>query len=388
MSELRFGIIGIGNMGHTHAKNIFEGKISNLKLTAVCDIDEAKLEKAKEEFPGVKTFNNYKDLITSGEVDAVSIATPHYFHHEMAIYAFENNLHVLTEKPAGVRTSDVMLMNEAAEKSGKVFGIMWNQRTNQLFQKAKEIMDNGVLGTPKRLIWINTNWYRTQSYYNSATWRATWVGEGGGVLLNQSPHNMDIMQWIFGMPDAVYATCSNGLWHNIEVEDDATIICYYKNGATASFITSTGEFPGTNRLEVSGSKGKMVLEKGTLTLTLTEGDEREFCFACPEGFPSFPTTEEVITQTERESGHIGILQNFTNAVLFGEELLAPGKEGINEITISNAAYLSSWTGEKVTLPLDTERFNSILDKLIENSKLREVKGKKAPGQTSRWQVNW
>lgn len=389
MKELKLGIIGIGNMGYTHAKSIYEGKINRLKLVAVCDIDPKKLEKAKAELPNVLTFDSADELLSSKSVDAVIIATPHYFHTELAIKAFEAGLNVLTEKPAGVRASDVLKMNSAAEKSGKVFGIMWNQRTNPLFQKAKELIENGTLGSTKRMVWIITNWYRTQSYYDSATWRATWSGEGGGVLLNQAPHNLDLWQWIFGMPDAIYATCDVGKWHNIEVEDDATIIGYYKNGATATFITSTGEYPGTNRLEISGSKGKMVLEKGKLTLLLAEGDEREFCFTCPDGFPHFEIKETVIEQTERETAHNGILQNFTDAVLDGTPLLASGYEGIKEITLSNAAYLSAWTGKKVDLPLDYNAFDKELQKRINSSMgERTVAEKKAKGQSSRWQVNW
>ena len=389
MKEVKLGIIGIGNMGYTHAKNVFEGKIDRLKLVAVCDIDKAKLEQAKNELVGIATFESADELIASKLVDAVIIATPHYYHTEIAIKAFAAGLNVLTEKPAGVRASDVIKMNDAAKASGKTFGIMWNQRTNPLFKKAKEIVENGTLGTMKRMVWIITNWYRTQSYYDSATWRATWSGEGGGVLLNQAPHNLDLWQWIFGMPDAVYASCDVGKWHNIEVEDDATIIGYYKNGAIATFITSTGEYPGTNRLEISGSKGKMVLEKGKLTLYLADGDEREFCFTCSEGFPKFDLTEKVIEQTEKEASHNGILQNFTDAILDGTPLLAPGYDGIKEISLSNAAYLSSWTGQRIEFPLDYDAFNAELDKRIKSSTgERNVSEKKAKGQSSRWQVNW
>lgn len=389
MNQVKVAIIGIGNMGHAHAVSIFNGNISRLKLTAVCDVDENKLDKAKEEFPGVLTFENADDLFSSNSVDAVVVATPHYYHTEIAIKAFNAGIHVLTEKPAGVRASDVDEMNTAAKKSGKVFGIMWNQRTNPLFKKAKELVENGTLGSLKRLVWIITNWYRTQNYYDSATWRATWSGEGGGVLLNQAPHNLDIWQWIFGMPDAIYASCDVGKWHNIEVEDDATIIGYYKSGATATFITSTGEYPGTNRLEISGSKGKMILEKGKLTLILTEGDEREFCFTCKEGFPKFDLNEVTIEQTEKETAHNGILQNFTDAILDGTPLLAPGYDGINEITLSNAAYLSAWTGKKIKIPMDNDKFNEELSKRIATSSgERSVSKNRAKGQSSRWQVNW
>lgn len=384
---LRVGIIGIGNMGSAHMKNIYDGKISGMMLTAVCDIDKQRLDEAAS-FEGVQAFSDYKKLLSSGLVDAVIIATPHYLHTVIAIEAFKCGLNVLTEKPAGVRASDVLKMNEAAKESGKVFGIMWNQRTNPLFSKARELVRDGVLGSPKRLVWIITNWYRTQAYYDSATWRATWVGEGGGVLLNQAPHNLDLWQWIFGMPDEIMAECEVGKWHDIEVEDDVVINASYKNGATATFITSTGEYPGTNRLEISGSKGKMVLEKGTLRLFLTDGDERDFCFSETEGFPSYTVNESTILPEGEETSHNGILQNFTNAVLKGEELLAPGTDGIKEITLSNAAYLSAWTGKKVSLPLDTDTFDKLLEKRINDSKLRTNKKSSARGQSSRWQVRW
>ena len=387
MDLLRVGIVGIGNMGGMHMQNILDGKISNMQLTAICDIDEQKIKTAKEKY-GIAVFQKYEDLLSSKLIDAVIIATPHYLHPVIAIKAFENNLHVLTEKPAGVRSSDVLKMNTAAQKSGKVFGIMWNQRTNLLFQKAKEIIDGGVLGTPKRLVWIITNWYRTQSYYNSASWRATWAGEGGGVLLNQAPHNLDLWQWIFGMPDEISAECGIGKWHNIEVEDDVTITAGYKNGATATFITSTGEYPGTNRLEISGSKGKMVLEKGILKLSLTDEDERDFCFTDPNGFPSYNITETEFEASETEKAHNGILQNFTNAVLFGDELLAPGYEGIKEITLSNAAYLSAWTGKKIILPMDNALFDALLEEKIKNSSVKNTQKKEAESQPCRWQVRW
>ncbi|NLW73860.1 MAG: Gfo/Idh/MocA family oxidoreductase [Clostridiales bacterium] len=388
MNKVRFGIVGFGNMGSTHAKNLHSGKIIDAELTAVCDIDAEKRKKASE-LANVAVFEDYRELIRSGIIDAVIIATPHYLHPPIAIEAFGAGLNVLTEKPAGVRVSDVIQMNNAAKKSGRVFGIMWNQRTNPLFQKARELIRNGTLGTPKRLVWIITNWYRTQSYYNSASWRATWAGEGGGVLLNQAPHNLDLWQWIFGMPDEIYATCDVGKWHDIEVEDDAIINGYYKNGATATFITSTGEYPGTNRLEISGSRGKLVIEKKKLNLYLLEGDEREFCYNDPNAFPEYNLQEQVFEQTEKEPAHNGIIQNFTNAVLYGEELLAPGYDGINEIALSNAAYLSSWTGKRVSVKeLDTKLFDSLLEEKIKNSKPRNRLFPDAGGQPCRWHTNW
>ena len=375
MSEqaVRIGIVGIGNMGSAHAKSILSHNVKGLELAAVCDIAPEKLDWAEQNLPGVPRYTDYREMIDSGLLDAVIVATPHYIHPEIAIYGFRHNLHVLTEKPAGVYTQQVEEMNEVAKASGKVFGIMYNQRTNPLFQKMRQMVQGGELGELKRCIWIITNWYRTQAYYDSGTWRATWAGEGGGVLINQSPHNLDLWQWIYGMPSRVRAQCYYGKWHNIEVEDEVTAYAEYPNGSTATFITTTGECPGTNRLEITGDKGKLVWEEGKLRFWKLPEPERKLCFESREGFLS-PETEIVDIKAEgTETGHNGILQNFTNAILYGEELLAPGYEGINGLTISNAIHLSDWTGGWVDLPLDKALFRELLEERRAHSHIKEQK---------------
>lgn len=370
-NTVKIGIIGIGNMGSAHARSIFAGNVSNMVLGAVCDISEKRLEWARAELLDTPCFTDYKEMIKSGLVDAVLVATPHYIHSDIAIFSFENGMNVLTEKPAGVYTQQVEEMNEAARKSGKVFGIMYNQRTNPLFQRIREIVKSGELGELKRCVWIITNWYRTQAYYNSGTWRATWAGEGGGALINQCPHNLDLWQWIFGMPTRVRAKCHYGKWHDIEVEDDVTAYAEYENGATACFITSTGEYPGTNRLEISGDKGKLVWEDGKLHLWKLSTPERKLCFESTEGFVTPETSYEEIKSDKTETAHNGILQNFANSVLYGEELLAPGYEGILGLTISNAIHLSDWTDNWVDLPIDKQLFKELLDERRKTSRHKE-----------------
>lgn len=389
MDIVKVGIVGIGNIGFYHAKNIMDGKIKGMQLTAVCDIDNEKLKRAKENF-NVSCFLSHIDMLKNSDIDAVIIATPHYFHSEIAVDAFKHNKHVLTEKPAGVYTRQVNEMIAAANESGKVFAIMFNQRTNPLYKKAKEIVSSGQLGQLKRLTWIITNWYRTQSYYDSGGWRATWKGEGGGVLINQAPHNLDIMQWVFGMPKHINGFCAIGKYHNIEVEDDATIYAEYENGATAVFITSTGEAPGTNRLEICGDKGKIVIEEGKLKWWKLHDSERKFCFEAKEDFCNPPYSYQEIVQNEKETAHCGILQNFANAILKGESLIAPGHEGLNELTISNAAYLSSWKNTKVTLPFDQLEFESYLKKHFTSSKIQAKKNKENDNvdYSKRWKVKW
>lgn len=373
MDTVRIGVIGIGNMGSYHALYLTKGEIKGAILTAVCDINPERIKWAKENLKGdIRLFDNADALFESNCVDAVVIATPHYDHSPIAIKAFEHGLHVLTEKPAGVYTRQVREMNEAAEKSGKVFGIMYNQRTNPLYQKVRDLITSGELGDIKRTIWIITNWYRPQSYYDSGGWRATWAGEGGGVLLNQDPHQLDLWQWMCGMPKRVRAFCAFGKYHNIEVEDDVTAYVEYPNGATGLFVTCTGEAPGTNRFEVSGDRGKLVIEDGKLIFWRLRTPEREFnsTFKGTFGEPECWKCEVPIKGNE--TGHRGIMQNFVDGILKDSNLLAPGIEGINGLQISNAMHLSSWTDNWVNIPVDEDLFYEKLEEKIKNSNFKKI----------------
>lgn len=391
MDKVSVAVIGLGNMGTAHATCIAKGEVRGMELVAVCDINRKKTEPFIVKYPHVKVYTDYKVLLKEKIADAVIIAVPHPLHSEIAIYSLQNNVHVLLEKPADISVSKVKEMNAVAEKSDCVFAIMFNQRTNQLFARAREIVKSGQLGELKRTVWIVTNWYRTQSYYKSGDWRATWRGEGGGVLLNQAPHNLDLWQWICGMPESVTAFCDIAKYHDIEVEDDATILTRYKNGATGTFITSTGEFPGTNRLEISGDLGKIVLEGGVLKWWKLKQSEREVCVTAEKGCAKIEYDYSEFTQETKEAAHKGILQNFTNAILHGEELLSPGADGIYELTISNAAYLSSWLGNKeIQLPFDPAQFDQLLEEHALQSKSVIAEDHKAPSDIykDRWQVNW
>ena len=264
MNEISVGVIGIGNMGSAHVSAVGGGRIEGLRLAAVCDIDRERLELCMERNPGVKGYSDWQELIRDPELDAVIVAVPHPLHAAIAMAALKAGKHVLVEKPMDISVTKAKALIEVANSTDKVFAIMFNQRTNPLFAKAREIVKSGQLGQLQRSVWIITNWYRTQNYYDSGTWRATWSGEGGGGLLNQAPHNLDLWQWICGMPKEITAFCDIAKYHNIEVEDDVTIFARYEGGATGVFITTTGEFPGTNRLEISGTRGKLVIEEGKI----------------------------------------------------------------------------------------------------------------------------
>ena len=369
MDKVRLGIIGYGNMGKTHSRNIMDGQVKNMVLTAICDISEERRESAKKLYPDVEVFENAEEMYKSGLCDAVLIAVPHYSHSKLAIKAFEYNLNVLTEKPAGVYTKQVKEMDAAALKSDKVYGIMYNQRTNPVYQKIREMVQKGELGHIKRITWIITDWYRPQAYHDSSTWRSTWKDEGGGALINQNPHQLDLWQWMFGMPDRIFAKVSFGKYYDIEVEDDVMAFFEYDNGTTGEYITSTGEAPGTNRLEIACDMGKLVVENNRLVFHRNVISEREhnrvntIPFAAPECWKC-----EIPVDFSGGKQHVGILQNFTNAILNGEELLAKGEEGINGLTISNSIHLSGWTGETVSVKdFPDDRFYDILQEKIKNS---------------------
>ena len=371
MDKVRIGIIGVGNMGSGHFTNIQEGKCPELKVTAVCDIDPARLEWAQSKADDIAAFSSAEEMLDSGLIDAAIIAVPHYQHPRYAMACFERNIHVMVEKPAGVYTKQVREMNEAAKKSNVKFGMMFNQRTDCIYRKMRELVQSGKYGEIRRTNWIITNWYRSQAYYDSGNWRATWSGEGGGVLLNQCPHNLDLWQWICGMPVKISAQMYFGKWHDIEVEDDVTAFVEYENGATGTFITSTGDIPGSNRFEITMDKARILAEGGKLYLTELEVPEPEFSRTNKIAFASPKTTTIEVETDGKSEQHVGVLNAFAAAILRGEPMTAGGEEGIYGLTLSNAMHLSAWLGKEVTLPLDEELFYEELMKRVRTSRKKE-----------------
>ncbi len=379
MKKLKTGIIGVGNIGTMHARDIAAGRGGDLVLTAVADINPDRLQWVRENLPGdIKTFSDGDALIESGLVDAVIVAVPHYDHPYFAIKCLERDIHVLVEKPSGVYTKQVRPMNEAAKKSKAAFAMMFNQRTDHVYRKMRELVQGGSLGNMRRSNWIITNWYRPQQYYDSGQWRATWAGEGGGVLLNQCPHNLDLWQWICGMPKKMTAHLHYGKWHDIEVEDDVTAYVEYENGATGVFVTSTADAPGTNRFEVTMDKGKLIAENGKLYLWELEMTEQEFSATSKEAFGA-PKHEYKEVETDGLSPqHTGVLRAFANHVLYGEDLVAEGSEGINGLLISNAMHLSSWLGKTVEIPFDEDLFYEELMKRVRTSRHKDMPASAGP----------
>ena len=374
MAKVKLGIIGVGNMGTGHSKNYLDGLMPEIEITAVADRNPTRREWAKENLPGVQIFEEGTDLIHSGACEAVLIATPHYQHPPLAIEAFKNGLHVMVEKPAGVYTLQVREMNAEADRHPELtFGMMFNQRTNCTYRKMHELIHSGAIGDLKRVNWIITDWYRTQFYYDSGAWRATWAGEGGGVLLNQCPHQLDLLQWLCGLPTTVRAFCHEGKWHDIEVEDDVTAYLEFPGGATGVFIASTGDLPGTNRLEIACDRGKVVCENGQLTLWRLPQSESAYYRRSASAYPHAEVQVETLPLDGENPQHVGVLNAFAAHILHGAPLVADGAEGIRALMLSNAMHLSSWTGKPVSLPIDEGEFARLLAEKRLHSRKKQVK---------------
>lgn len=372
MNKVKLGIIGAGNIGSGHIRNICNGLCPEIVISAVADRKEDRRSWAHETVPQAEIFSEGTALIDHADCDCILVAVPHYQHPALARLAMEKGKHVMVEKPAGVYTLQVREMMATADEHPELaFGMMFNQRTNCVYRKLKEMLDQGELGELKRVSWLITDWYRTQRYYDSGVWRATWAGEGGGVLLNQCPHQLDLLQWLCGLPTKVRAFCHEGKWHDIEVEDDVTAYLEYDNGATGVFITTTGDAPGTNRLEISGTKGKAVVENDVLTFWKLGVDEREWCKTCEQGFEKPPVQVSTVETDGKNPQHVGVLNAFAAHILRGEPLVADGREGIRGLMLSNAMHLSSWLGKEVKLPFDEHLFYELLMERCKTSRHKE-----------------
>ncbi|WP_099204024.1 Gfo/Idh/MocA family protein [Scatolibacter rhodanostii] len=376
INTVQAAVVGLGNIGSVHAKSIFNNKIDCMQLVAVCDSSPERLAWAEEEMPTVKRFASYEKMLESG-IDAVIIATPHYLHPPMAMEAFKRNIHVLSEKPAGVYAAQVKEMNKETNKAGVVFSVMFNQRTSPIFSTMRQMIQNGEVGIPTRLNWLITNWYRTQEYYESSSWRATWRGEGGGVLINQAVHNLDLWQWIFGAPQKMTAFCGFGKFHDIEVEDEASLFAEYDDGRSAVFIATTGDYPGTNRLEITGTGGKLVAENNTLVFYKSNAEKSDFDIIS-------------IDVAGEKEGHMAIIQNFANAIRWGEKLISPGEEGVISVEMLNAAYYSAWQNGSQTLPVPSDDYYKLLESKFESmNKQGSCKvSDNGEGYLEKWNVNW
>lgn len=375
MEKVRIGIIGIGNMGSNHVQRLEKGDVPEMVAAAVCDINPERLEWAEKNYPDIPRFDDAEKMMDSGLVDAILVAVPHYDHPRLSIMGMKKGLHVMCEKPAGVYTKQVKEMNEVSKHCNVKFGMMFNQRTNCLYRKLREIVQSGTYGEIRRTSWIINSWYRSQNYYDSGAWRATWSGEGGGVLLNQCPHQLDLWQWICGMPSKVYTKMHFGKWHDIEVEDDVTTYVEYPNGAVGTFTTTTGDAHGANRFEITLDRARIVCEGTTIKIWEFEIPTSEH-IKTSIGFAQ-PTilAEHVINCTGSNEQHNGVLKAFAAAILRDEPMTADGTEGINGLTLSNAMHLSAWLNKDIEIATfdDELYYNELMKRVATSRRKADVK---------------
>lgn len=370
METVRLGIVGLGNMGKAHLANIRAGKVPGMRVTAMCE-SVGTLPAAQE---GEHSFTDVSAMIKSGHIDAILICTPHFSHTTIGIEALKAGLHVLVEKPISVHKADCERLIAAHTDKSKIFAAMFNMRTNACFKKVKDLIDSGELGEIRRVHWEVTNWFRTNYYYATGGWRGTWKGEGGGVLMNQCPHNLDLFQWMFGVPKTVRGFCQFGRFHEIEVEDNVTAVMQYENGTTATFITSTGEAPGINKLEISAEMGRLTVTDGSkIHFQRNRVPMSKFCMEAEAAFAMPESWHMEIPVADSGGQHVEILQNFANAILKGEKLLSPAEQGIHSVELANAILLSTWQDKAIELPMSAADYERILIEKGEKSTFEKTK---------------
>ena len=371
--KIRLGIIGIGNMGSEHCRTVLGGLCPETGLAAVADLRGDRREWARKSLPPeIRIYSSGTDLIRERPCDAVLIAVPHFRHEAVALEALSHGLDVLCEKPFAVTTSAAKRMIHAADLNGRVLALMFNQRTNCLYRAMKQALSSGMFGNIKRVSWIATDWYRTQRYYDSGSWRATWAGEGGGVLLNQCPHQLDLLIWLCGMPVLVDAKCHDGKWHRIEVEDDVSVYMEFENGATGTFIASTGDLPGTNRLEICCEHGRMICENGRVRCAKLDRSERDICFNSDNPWYRSDINEFDLDTDGRNPQHAGVINDFSAHLLRREALTATSEDGLRAVMLSNAIHYSGWSGKPVRIPVPEDAFEDALRERIAGSQARDI----------------
>lgn len=363
--QIRLAVVGLGNIARQHIQHIQSGAVPNCRVTAVCSRSGGDIAASL----GVDYFQEITALLEADVCDAVLVATPSYTHVDLGAAVLQAGLHLLMEKPIGLSLGEGQRLL-ALQAPDQVFAVMLNQRTDPLFTTMIDVIKRGILGDITRTHWTMTNWFRPEAYFQVSDWRATWRGEGGGLLLNQCIHNLDIFQWLCGMPNKVHAFCRFGHTHDIEVEDETTAYFEYANGASGVFVGSTGEAPGVNRFDIVGDKGLLSFDGESLWLTENQQASGEFSRNTKDMFGMPASTHQELKIDRAVNQHALVLSNFADAIINGADLIAPAREGLASLELANAMLLSSWYQRSVELPLNAEEYEAALQQRIEQSSLR------------------
>ena len=367
MQQVRMVLIGFGGMGRKYAAMLRDKEVEGMVLVGVCCRNAPGQQLLREEYPGVAIYRDVEDTLAhAGDFDAALIVTPHTSHVQIARRMVAAGKHILLDKPAGVYARDVRALVDQARTAGVSFGMMFNTRANAAFGKARELLQAGAVGTPVRAVWVCNTWFRTPAYHQSSPWRSSWLGERGGLLINQSQHYLDIWQWLLGAPDGVYADLSFGRYAPITVDDAVDMQLYYDNGLHGTYISSTGENPGANRLEIWGEKGRLCVED-TARLFLDENEmtTTEYAAVNREIYGKLGHHSREIPVQANPEVYQTILQNFCDHLRRGVPLIADGEDGLRTVELTNAAYVSVWQERKVRLPVDPAVYEELLQKRME-----------------------
>lgn len=363
MKEVRLGVVGLGSMGMAHARTIADGLVERGVLAAVCSSDAAK----RAQFPQAREFDSFEEMIGPGAIDAVVIATPHLAHPDQGIAALRAGLHVMMEKPIAASKSEGERLLAAHQDPTQTFAVMFNMRTRPFLRKVREMLLAGEVGAIRRFSWTATAFFRPEIYYASSSWRGTWAGEGGGVLLNQAPHHLDLIHWFFGKPTEVRAFCAHGKYHKIEVEDEVTAYLQFADGLSGTFVTSTGEAPGTTRIEIAGDLGRVVVENDVITFTRNSEASTAFSKIAAGPMDAPETKTEVVPAAAKGGNYAEMFKNFCDAILDRVPLIAPAADAIHSLELANAMLLSSLEERTISLPMNAKEYDLAMEKLLDKS---------------------
>ncbi|MBR2812817.1 MAG: Gfo/Idh/MocA family oxidoreductase [Solobacterium sp.] len=348
---MRCALIGLGVMRKKYALMLDSQEVKGLSLAAVVCRSDDSVQWANDHLHiSDRVFRNEDELYCHSELfDAVLIVTPDKLHPQMTIRALAEGKHVMCDKPPGILYADAEKMQETAERNGLVYALMCHQRTFPAHMRVRQLLREGAVGSIRRVLLVNSMFFRTPAYHASSPWRSSWKGEGGGALINQGYHILDFCTDLFGLPETVYAMIPFGKYNAFLVDDEATVLMEYPDRMTGTFIISTGERYPVDRLEILGTEGSLILEGNHLRLTRFSQDT--------EGCGQQVIEEDHARETKPY--HI-MLENFAEAINSGTSLIASGKEGIGVLQLINAAYLSAWAEKKVTLPVDADAYTACL----------------------------
>jgi len=360
MNPVRFGIVGVtGVIGGTHIRAIRQTE--GAELAAVTDLNLAAAQRVASE-ARCELLKNFDWLIKRADIDVVCLCTPHALHAEQAIAALKSRKHVLTEKPMAVTVADADKMIAASEKYDRKLGVVFQYRFRPSVLAARALLQRGQLGQLYRVTVVHAA-FKTQYFYDAAAWRGTWKGGGGGVLINQAPHYLDLLAYLVGMPTRV-AAWNRTLTHRIEVEDTASALMEFPGGAQGFAHFNTVQAPGESRIEIVGDRGTLRIEDNDVRLFQPEIPLRQFAQTDRSHIYAYPRTAEVrVPLASSEATHATVLQDFIDAVRHNRPPACDGQEGRKSLEIGNAMLLSSFSGKPVELPVKRPSIRRLIKRL-------------------------